>query len=41
MGLGSLLHWTIARTGFVLPPFVSALLMGVLDRVTGALKHHK
>lgn len=32
MGLGSLLHWSIARTGFVLPPFVSALLMAVLIR---------
>ena len=32
MGLGSLLHWTIARTGFVLPPFVSTLLVAVLIR---------
>jgi ESS family glutamate:Na+ symporter len=32
MGLGSLLHWTIAQTGFVLPPFVSTLLVAVLIR---------
>lgn len=32
MGVGSLLHWAIARTGFVLPPFVSALLVAVLIR---------
>ena len=32
MGVGSLLHWSIARTGFVLPPFVSTLLVAVLIR---------
>jgi ESS family glutamate:Na+ symporter len=32
MGVGSLLHWSIARTGFVLPPFVSTLLVAVVIR---------
>lgn len=32
MGLGSLLHWAISSTGFVLPPFVSTLLCAVLIR---------
>jgi ESS family glutamate:Na+ symporter len=32
MGVGSLLHWSIARTGFVLPPFVSTLLVAVAIR---------
>ena len=32
MGIGSLLHWAIARTGFVLPPFVSTLLIAVVIR---------
>ena len=32
MGVGSLLHWAIARTGFVLPPFVSTLLVAVVIR---------
>lgn len=32
MGIGSLLHWSIASTGFVLPPFVSTLLIAVVIR---------
>jgi ESS family glutamate:Na+ symporter len=32
MGLGSLLHLAIASTGFVLPPFVSTLLVAVVIR---------
>ena len=32
MGLGTLLHAAIAKTGFILPLFVSTLLMGVLIR---------